>query len=107
MMMVQLVLPEKYRDTLLKALHNEMGHQGVERTSEVWIAQRYKFENQLFAQLAKNCGIAGSRTTPYHQEGNGQVERFNRTLLQMMKTLTEKEKANWKESLDKLIYAYN
>lgn len=212
----QLVLPEKYRDTVLKALHNEMGHQGAERTSSLlrdrffWpqmqrevehyvssncsclkskkpsretrapltsivttqpfelvsvdflhvdrcsgeyeyilviidhftrFAQAYattsksdktvadkifndyslkfgfplrihhdqggKFENQLFAQLAKNCGVAGSRTTPYHPQGNGQVERFNRTLLQMLKTLTEREKANWKESLNKLIYAYN
>lgn len=66
-----------------------------------------EFENQLFAQLTKNCGMAGSRMTPYHPEGNGQVEHFNRTLLQMLKTLTEREKANWKESLNKLIYAYN
>lgn len=66
-----------------------------------------EFENQLFAQLANNCGVAGSRKTPYHPQGNGQVECFNRTLLQMLKTLTEREKANWKESLNKLIYAYN
>ncbi|WP_161401209.1 hypothetical protein, partial [Salmonella sp. gx-f7] len=31
----QLVLPEKYKDTVLKALHNEMGHQGAERTSSL------------------------------------------------------------------------
>lgn len=66
-----------------------------------------EFENQLFSQLSKYCGVAGSRTTPYHPQGNGQVERFNRSLIQMLKTLTDQQKANWKESLNKLIYAYN
>lgn len=63
-----------------------------------------EFENQLFAQLRRKYGASGSRTTPYHLQVNGQLERFNRPLLQMLKTLTEKDKSNWKASLNKLLY---
>ena len=39
--------------------------------------------------------------------GDGQTERMNRTILNMLKTLGEKEKQDWKNHLTKLTFAYN
>lgn len=52
------------------------------------------FESCTIKELCKVAGISKTRTTPYHPRGNP-VERFNRTLLQMLGTLSTKEKSNW------------
>uniref|UniRef100_A0A3B3IJJ6 Gypsy retrotransposon integrase-like protein 1 n=2 Tax=Oryzias latipes TaxID=8090 RepID=A0A3B3IJJ6_ORYLA len=69
--------------------------------------QGKEFDNRLFSELEKYSGIQGSRTTPYHAAGNGQAERFNRTLLSMLRNLTEQAKSDWKSSLAKVVHAYN
>ena len=50
------------------------------------------FEADLFVQLCKESKIDKIRTCPYRSQGNGQVERFNKTLLNMIGTLEPKEK---------------
>jgi transposase InsO family protein len=69
--------------------------------------QGKEFDNRLFRELERFCGIVKSRTTSYHPQGNGSVERMNSTLLQMLRALAESEKPNWHQHVNKLVSAYN
>ena len=57
--------------------------------------------------MCKIAGVKKLHTTLYHPQGNGQCERFNSTLCNMLGTLSEEEKSDWKSYLGCMTHAYN
>ena len=69
--------------------------------------QGRQFESELVAEVCKLLGINKTRTTAYHPQSDGLVERFNRTLLSMLATAASENPFDWEEHLRPLCMAYN
>ena len=61
--------------------------------------------NQFMATM-KELGIDHRYAAPYHQQTNGMVERWNRTLMLMLRTLLQSHADNWDEYLQMAVFAY-
>ena len=57
------------------------------------------FKSDLIQELCKIAGVKKLHTTPYHPQSNGQCERFNSTLCNMLGSLSDEEKSDWKSHL--------
>ena len=65
------------------------------------------FLSSVIQELVKLTGAHQSRKTPYNVKGNGIVERFNETLLNMLGTLEPAQNWDWKFAVAPLVHAYN
>ncbi|XP_060085269.1 uncharacterized protein LOC132564648 [Ylistrum balloti] len=85
--------------------NNFIVHYGIPQ--KVHTDQGTNFESDMMKELCSILGMERSRTTPYHPMGNGTTERFNRTWLNMLRTLEESEKCDWARHISSLVHAYN
>ena len=69
--------------------------------------QGRNFESETISEICKLLGVVKTRTTPYHPQSDGLVERFNRTLLDMLSTAAGEHPFDWECHLRRLCLAYN
>ena len=76
-------LPDQEAPTVVRAFLNEfVSRYGVPYV--IHTDQGTNFESNLFKEICKLLGITKTRTIPYHQQCNAQVERMNRTLVELL-----------------------
>ena len=64
------------------------------------------FLSQLMAQVCEVLGVKKVNTTAYHPQTDGLVERFNRTLTNMLAKRVERGGADWDQHLPFVLFAY-
>ena len=68
--------------------------------------QGSNFGSELFREICKALDIHKTRTSPYHPSGNGMVEAFNKTLLNMISAYVHDNQKDWDLQLPLLTSAY-
>ena len=69
--------------------------------------QAAKFMGQVISELCDLLGITKIRTSPYHPQTNGTIERVHRTLRRMITKMDPDKRAKWPSHLGPILIAYN
>lgn len=67
--------------------------------------QGTQFNSDLMKEFHKLCGTEGVRTSPYHPQANGTVERFHGTLKAMLRKVIQAQPRAWHRYLPALLFA--
>ncbi len=68
--------------------------------------QGRNFEAAVFAEVCQMMGIKKTRTTPYHPQSDGMVERYNRTLEAQLAKFVDHNQRDWDAHIPFLLMAY-
>ena len=87
-----------------KELIKLFSHVGI--PDEILTDQGTNFMSTMMEEIYRLLHIKRIRTTPYHSQTDGLVERFNGTLKGMLKKFVSKNQKDWDEYLPYLLFAY-
>ena len=68
--------------------------------------QGSNFESETVQELFRVLDIRKTRTTPYHPQSDGMVERLNATIEQMLRCYVDKNQRDWDSKLSLVMSAY-
>ena len=68
--------------------------------------QGRNFESALLKEVCQLLGVVKTRTTPYHPQSDGLVERFNRTLLNLLSMAASENERDWDLHIPMVMMAY-
>ena len=98
-------------------LPNQEAHTLAKVLTEQWVCrfgtprslhsdQGRNFESTLFKDTCRLLGIHKTRTSAYHPQSDGMIERFNRTLLSMLSLFIDDNQLNWDTLLPYVMMSY-
>ena len=103
---VAYVVKDQMARTATETLRN--GYFGLFEAPAYLVSDQGKaFTGHLISNLYELYGVQKLRTSPYHAQTNGQVERMNQTIIRMIGKLEQDKKAHWSEHLPEMLAAYN
>ena len=100
-------LPDATASTVAPKLVNEFVCRfGVPQ--ELYSDQGTNFESKVFSEMCRVWGITKTRTAAYNPKFDGMVERFNKTLVNMVAVLIDprKRQRDWDKCLPYTTFAY-
>ena len=69
--------------------------------------QAAEFMGQVISELCDLLGVTKIRTSPYHPQTNGAIERVHQTLRRMIAKMDPEKRAKWPSHLGPILIAYN
>jgi len=72
---------------------------------EIVVDRGAEMESVVFKDFCSSLGIKLTFISPYHHQSNP-VERFNRTLLNMLRTYVDEDQTTWDDHLHDVLFAY-